>query len=170
MENKACCFSGHRKIESDKIDILCQRLENTVRKLIADGYMDFYTGGAVGFDTLAAQAVLTLEEEYPDIRLHVIKPCENQTRGWSDENREKHDKINEKAFEVKCLSQGYYDGCMQVRNRFLVDNCNLLVAYLTKSDGGSAYTVRYAEKSGKTVINLAEVDEEPQLSFFHTSN
>ena len=46
---------------------------------------------------------------------------------------------------------------MHVRNRALVDASNVCIAYMTDaSRGGTAYTVRYAEKKGIPVYNLAE--------------
>jgi hypothetical protein len=34
---------------------------------------------------------------------------------------------------------------MMVRNRFMVDNSNLCIAYLRKNIGGTAYTVHYSQ-------------------------
>lgn len=42
------------------------------------------------------------------------------------------------------------------RNRYLVDNSSICIAYLTKNKGGTAYTVDYAKKLGVTVINIAD--------------
>lgn len=42
------------------------------------------------------------------------------------------------------------------RNRHLVDNSSVCVAYLTANSGGTAYTVNYAESKGLKIINLAE--------------
>ena len=52
-------------------------------------------------------------------------------------------------------SQEYTKGCMHKRNRHLVDHSSVCVCYLTKKDGGTAYTVDYAERQGLEVINLA---------------
>ncbi len=52
-------------------------------------------------------------------------------------------------------SQEYTKGCMFKRNRHLVDNSSVCICYLTKNNGGTAYTVDYAEKQGLEVINLA---------------
>lgn len=41
------------------------------------------------------------------------------------------------------------------KNRHLVDNSSVCVAYLTRSGGGTAYTVEYAKKHGLKVINIA---------------
>ena len=60
------------------------------------------------------------------------------------------------ADEVRVLAPRYYDGCMQARNRYMVDRASVCIAYLTETRGGTAGTVRYAEKQGISVINLAD--------------
>ena len=42
------------------------------------------------------------------------------------------------------------------KNRHLVDNSSVCVAYLTQSGGGTAYTVEYANKHGLKIINIAK--------------
>lgn len=42
------------------------------------------------------------------------------------------------------------------RNRHLVDNSSICIAYLTEETGGTAYTVKYANQKGVRVINIAE--------------
>ena len=40
------------------------------------------------------------------------------------------------------------------RDRYLVDNSDLLVCFLRKNRGGTFYTVNYARKKGKKIIEL----------------
>ena len=56
MKDKTCCFTGHRKLPTEKLNKITDELEKTVIGLIADGYRFFGTGGALGFDTVAAQS------------------------------------------------------------------------------------------------------------------
>ena len=44
---------------------------------------------------------------------------------------------------------------MLKRDRYMVDNSDIVVAYLTKSSGGTYYTVKYANEKGVKVVNLA---------------
>ena len=48
-------------------------------------------------------------------------------------------------------------GAITARNRWLVDNCDLLVAYVKNRFSGAGQTLRYAEKTGTRVLNLAEM-------------
>ncbi len=68
MRSKTVCFTGHRELPADDLPEISKRLEDTLATLIEQGYRYFGAGGALGFDTLAAQAVLRLRERYPQIR------------------------------------------------------------------------------------------------------
>ena len=69
MREKTCCFTGHRKLPSIwgrwK---LAAKLEKAIVEQINNGIRFFGAGGALGFDTLAAQTVLKLKKKYPDIK------------------------------------------------------------------------------------------------------
>lgn len=67
---------------------IAERLEQTVIELTERGIKNFCAGGAVGFDSLAANTVLKLREEYPHIKLTLILPCLSQTRGWAESDIE----------------------------------------------------------------------------------
>ena len=145
MLEKACCFTGHRRIPEDQSSALCAALRRTISTLVTiDGITTFYAGGAKGFDTLAAMAVLAERESFPEIRLVIVLPYAYHDDRWGA------------AAEVICLAERYYTGCMFVRNRYLVDHSSLCVSYQTKQTGGTAYTVKYALKKGVKVINLAD--------------
>ena len=154
MKNKSACFTGHRDLDPVKVPSIKEKLREIITKYIEEGYTDFYNGGAIGFDMLSAEAVLELKNFYPHIKLHIIQPCADQTKLWRGDSIARYEKIISLADEVKCLSPVYYNGCMQVRNRYMVDNSELLIAYLKSISGGSGYTVRYAEGQGKSVINI----------------
>ena len=118
--------------------------------------MYFGAGGALGFDTLAAQAVLKLKERYPDIKLILVLPCKTQTSGWRQTDIDEYERIKAAADKVVYTSEVYYRGCMHKRNRHLVDNSSLCICYLTEDRGGTYYTVNYAKENGLQIINLAE--------------
>ena len=124
---------------------------------IEQGYRYFGCGGALGFDTLAAQTVLRLREIYPEIRLILVLPCRDQTRGWKQADVAEYERIMKAADKVTYTSEQYYSGCMHKRNRHLVDNSSLCICYLTEQSGGTAYTVNYARSQGLSIINVAEL-------------
>lgn len=156
MRETTCCFTGHRALPMEEREQITHRLEQTLTSLIQTGTQRFMAGGALGFDTLAAQTVLKLREEHPHIKLILILPCLSQTRNWREKDIKIYETIKAAADEVVYTSEEYTRGCMHKRNRHLVDHSGVCVCYLTQSKGGTAYTVNYAKKQGLEVINLAE--------------
>lgn len=150
-----CCFTGHRKIPPEEKSEISRRLKNTLLRLIEEGYMYFGAGGALGFDTLAAQCVLSLRKRYPHIKLILVLPCTAQTKGWSKDDIAVYEEIKSQADKVVYTSHDYFQGCMFRRNRHLVNGSSVCIAYLTQEKGGTAYTVNYAQQNNVQVINLA---------------
>ena len=153
---QTCCFTGHRVIPSGEKETIRHLLETAIEKAIQDGYRFFGAGGALGFDTLAAQTVLTLKQQYPHIRLILVLPCVDQTTGWKQDDIDEYERIRALADKVVYTSREYTSGCMHKRNRHLVDNSSLCICYLTKLSGGTAYTIRYEERKKISVFNLAD--------------
>lgn len=148
------CFTGHREIDAAEAKYVPSLLKDIIRELISRGATRFLAGGAMGFDTIAALCVLELKSEFPQIKLELILPCKNQSARWNDRHRLVYDMILERADRVEFLHESYTPACMHDRNRRLVDNADLVVAYLVHSGGGTAYTVAYALQSGKELVNV----------------
>ena len=64
MEERTCCFTGHREIPQSHLPALQKKLEETIRELVSQGFTRFEAGGALGFDTLAENIVLRIKEEF----------------------------------------------------------------------------------------------------------
>ena len=160
MRNETCCFTGHRQIPSGEREKIIERLNKTITKLYRRGVRYYGTGGALGFDTLAAQTVIRLRESCPGMKLILVLPCLTQTRGWRSEDVTEYEHIKAQANKVVYTAQQYTRGCMHKRNRHLVNYSGVCVCYLTKGSGGTAYTVRYAKTEGLEIINIAQ-NEEP---------
>lgn len=156
IKEKTACFTGHRKIPFLQKHKIEKRTEQIVIEAIKQGYHFFGAGGALGFDTLAAQTVLRLKKTYPQIKLILVLPCISQTRGWRPEDVEEYERIKAVADKVVYTSQEYTRDCMFKRNRHLVDNSSLCIAYLMEKTGGTAYTVDYAQSKGLIIENVAK--------------
>lgn len=150
-----CCFTGHRQLPISRLWELAELMDRALSSVVHQGVTEFRTGGALGFDTLAALKVLDLRERYPDIRLSVYVPCGDQDAKWSERDRAIYRGILKRADETVLLRESYTHGCMLERNRAMVDGSDVCIAFVTKDTGGSAYTVRYAQNKGIRVLNLA---------------
>ena len=150
-EKLKCAFTGHRNLNSFDFDY--ERLRQTVYMLLDRGFSVFYCGMALGFDMLAAECLLEFRSQYK-FKLAAVIPCVGQADRFSRYERERYKKILAACDDFIILSDEYYSGCMQVRDRYMVDNCDVVVAFLRKKSGGTYYTVGYAKKHGKEIIEL----------------
>lgn len=155
MKEKTCCFTGHRDILKNERVIIRKRIENVVIGLIKKGIIYYGAGGARGFDTMAAEVILELRKLYPQIKLILVLPCREQTRGWSEQDKALYEMIKQSADKYVYISEKYWNGCMQKRNRHLVDNSSCCVCYLTKRYGGTFYTYNYAANKGLKIYNVS---------------
>lgn len=159
--NRCCAFTGHRPAKFpwkyDEKDPRCVELKavlaHQIDKLAAAGVTDFFTGMALGVDTWAAMAVLDLRERNPAIKLHCVLPCEGQEATWKLTAQVRYKYILSEADSVEYVKRLYDGKCMLERNQRLVDYAGILLAvYNGEKRGGTAATVRYAQKAGREII------------------
>ncbi|MBQ8537816.1 MAG: DUF1273 family protein [Clostridia bacterium] len=157
MCNQTCCFTGHRFLPKEQLEGILRRLSDTVDGLIAQGVTRFISGGALGFDQLAARVILHKRDiEKQPIRLIIAQPCRDQAAHWTVKERAGYENILAQADEVVCLSEHYFNGCMHIRNRYMVEHADHVIACMARLHGGTAQTVSYAVKKGLTVVNIWE--------------
>ena len=151
---RGCSFTGHRRIEYRHEDSIGALVARAVAYAYSEGCRDFYLGGALGFDTVAAQQVLLFRMSHTDVTLNLVLPCRNQTEQWTERQCEMYDYLLAQADTVEYISEEYTRYCMSARNRRLVELCDMLIAYVGRDRSGSSQTKRMAESAGKTVYNL----------------
>ena len=77
--------------------MITNKLECTITALYQTGVRYYGAGGALGFDTLAAQAVLRLRESCHGMKLILVLPCLTQTKGWRPEDVVEYKRIKAQA-------------------------------------------------------------------------
>ena len=152
----AACFTGHRVISKELLYTMPHMLNSCIRKQINDGFADFITGGALGFDTYAAQEIIKLRAEFPQIRLILALPCPEQADKWNKSQIALYKKIIVNADVVYYVSEKYDSGCMMRRNKFMVDNSQRCIFYIERNSGGTYKTVEYAMEQNKKLYNIME--------------
>ena len=141
---KTCVFTGHRELSSD---FSKRKLKEEIKKLLTLGVDTFLCGMAIGFDLLAAETVLSLKRKHPQIKLVACIPCIGQEKYFSKTDQKRYVVAVKKADEKVILSNSYYRGCMQVRDKYMAERGDVMIAYCTKKEGGAAYTVRCFQKA-----------------------
>ena len=154
-DEKICCFTGHRSFSDDPRE-LASILNVLLDNMITQGYTIFRAGGALGFDMLASELVLQKKENGRNIRLELCLPCPEQAARWNAASKARYARILREADRVEYIADRYSPSCMHARNRRLVEESALCIAYCKRESGGTAYTCRYAKEKGLRVINLAE--------------
>nr|MBR6777949.1 DUF1273 family protein [Clostridia bacterium] len=140
---KVCVFTGHRDLQSD---FSKKKLKEAVKEVIDMGADTFLCGMAMGFDLIAAETVLSLKRKFPHIKLVACIPCVGQEKYFSNTDKRRYVAAVEKADKRVVLSDSYYRGCMQARDRYMADRGDILITYCKKQEGGTAYTVHYFQK------------------------
>ena len=151
---KICCFTGHRDIGSKYAHKLYALLKESITLLANEGFTEFRSGGAQGFDTLAALAVLEVKATMPHIKLELILPCLDQDKFWSKDAKLFYEYTKKRADAVYYVRRSYYNGIMHERDRRLVDGSDMCISFLAKTDGGTAYTCNYAKRKKVPILNL----------------
>ena len=155
-------FTGHQPealpFGSNELAPACVQLKALLLSEIMDcaaGGCDTYlAGGARGGDIFFAEQVLIAKAtEYPGIRLITVVPHEGQANSWTEAWRDRYFRTLELSDDVITLSDRYTRDCYHVRNRYLVDHADKLLAlYSGGATGGTAYTVKYARQKSKEII------------------
>jgi uncharacterized phage-like protein YoqJ len=147
-------FTGHRpnklggySIPNDISTHVCRVIEHTLRELRPKRII---SGMALGVDQWAANIAYA-----NGIPFVAAVPFEGQELAWPEPSQRDYRKLLEKATEVVLVSRGGYSPYkMQVRNEWMVDHCDKLIAVWDGSPGGTANCVRYAQAKNKDIIRI----------------
>lgn len=142
-------ITGHRpgklygySFSDPQYTILKEKFKSILKKYDAT---TAYTGMALGTDTVFANAVLDLKKEGLNIRLVSVLPCANQDKKWSQKDQKRYQEILQAADEVVQLSEEEYcPELMRIRNRWLVDHADMLIAVWDGSNSGTSNCIQYA--------------------------
>ena len=155
-KNNTCCFSGHRVLSQKKIERIVKRLHKEIDQLIKNGVTTYISGGATGFDTICASLIISKKQQGADIRLIFALPCRNQDEKWTDRQKQLYNSLLTEADEIVYVSEEYTPDCMKERNFYMVDNSAYCICALIKDISGTGQCVRYAQKQGLQIINVAK--------------
>ena len=154
MDMITCAFTGHRNVKDSHKTLLPNLLERAIGYAYEKGCRRFITGGALGFDTAAAREVLRFRISHPDVSLILFLPCLDQDAGWNLRQRDSYEYILHSADEIRYVSESYDKSCMKRRNRAMAEECDIMIAYVSRDYSGAAQTVRMATSLGKETYNL----------------
>lgn len=147
-------ITGHRPDKLDNDYTYQSELSKKIIKVLQEQIellkpTEMISGMALGIDTI--WAVLAIKNKIP---LHASIPCEEHSGKWPKPSQDLYRKLlRYSKCEAVLVSEGYYTpGCMQKRNEYMVDRCDMLIAVWDGTPGGTANCVRYAEKVDKVIL------------------
>ena len=157
-KEKTCFFTGHRRIPESKEEIIRARLAENIENLIVTyDVCNFIAGGAIGFDTIAAEEVISLRGKYPHIRLILYLPCHEQEKLWTNAQKYRYRLMLSRADDYIYVNDGdYTDTCMMERNHRMIEDSSFCIAFCVLSASGSGSTLRSARCAGVTARNIAD--------------
>lgn len=151
MTEKTCCLTGHREISEDKKEYVIAELEKEIRAAVADGYTRFISGFAEGVDLIFAALVIELKAQGHPLVLEAALPY----RGRLNSDNQDFQKILSLCDRIKVLSEKSSRSCYHIRNRYMVNESSRVIAvYDGRDDGGTAYTISYANTQSRTVKEI----------------
>ena len=130
-----------------------ESLKTIILNLYKNGINWFIVGGAIGFDTWAAEIIIDLKQKYSDIVLEVAIPCRTQDSLWSKKAKQRYQNILDNAQKLTIISHEYTPFCMQQRNEYMLKKSSIVVAgYIDGVKGGTYNTIKKAISLNKKII------------------
>lgn len=146
---KAVCFTGHRleKLPSGSMRrVVLSMLYQEIQAAVEHGADTFYTGMASGVDMYAADYVLQQREQYPNLRLICVKPFAGCGRALRGDERYHFNSLLANADAIVELSDHYHNICYRLRNQYMIDHSDQLIAVVGEMRSGTGQTIRMAER------------------------
>jgi uncharacterized phage-like protein YoqJ len=147
-------FTGHRpdklggyKLPNPTYIKVCQEIESTLKELKPEKVI---SGMALGVDQWAAFIAHKLK-----IPFIAAVPFINQESKWPTASQETYQKLIKLAEETVIVCEGAYSAAkMQIRNEWMVDHCDQLIAVWDGTPGGTGNCVTYAKSKNKSIIYI----------------
>lgn len=148
MLENSCCVTGHGDIPEDQKEYVAAALKKEILAAVADGYTRFISGFAGGADLIFAALVIELKGQGRPLILEAAIPYADRLK-HKDTSLQKMLSLCD---TVTVLREEFSRDCYFIRNRYLVDQSSRVIAvYDGRVDGGTSYTLRYADARGKTL-------------------
>ena len=97
---------------------------------------------------------MELRQEDSRITLTVMLPHTDVSKGWKREDVARRERLLAQADEVIYTSFRKEAGCVQQRNRWMVDSSSVCLCYFTRRVGGVWYTVLLSIRRGLSIVKL----------------
>lgn len=145
---------GHRDFYAHR------RLDDTLYPLLKDllrtkPFVEIYIGRDGEFDRYAASVVKRVQDAMGKER------CElNFVLPYKKKDIEYYEDYYDEIMIPESIGKAHYKNAITLRNRWMVDQADLVIVNVERHSGGAYTAMRYAAKQNKQIINLYELEEE----------
>ena len=136
-------FVGHRDTPQNVYPLLCETLRTLIQ---TDAATAFYVGDRGEFDRMVLRVLAELKKVYPHIDYQIVLAYMPRRK---DESISVHPSVF--PAEVAVAPARF---AIDRRNRWMIENSDVVVTYVRRSYGGAARFQEVALRKGKRVIAL----------------
>ena len=147
-------FCGHSTFS--RTPEIEEQLLSILESQVGDEPADLFLGGYGSFDSFARECCRKYQTEHPHAKLVLITPymtIEHQKNHLAYE-KDYYDAIVYPEIEDKPLKFA-----ISYRNKWMVEQADLVIAYVNHNSGGAWQTYQHAKRKKKTIINLGNLDK-----------
>lgn len=145
--NKASCGFGHRNV----FENISDKLDQTIESAVQQGCEIFYTGAMGDFDSLFSSAVRRAKKTFPYIKLICVKPYFTND---INTNRDYYAAFYDDVVIPDVLAGVHYKAAIKARNRWMIDNSDIVIVHTIRNYGGAYDALKYAERKSKCIIKI----------------
>ncbi|MGG1675187.1 DUF1273 domain-containing protein [Neobacillus sp. NRS-1170] len=180
--SKVIAISGYKPFElgvfkndHPSVFYIKAAIKKALMPMAEDGLEWVLISGQLGVELWAAEVVLELQSEFPELKLAVITPFLDQQASWNETNKEWYESILAQADFIDSVTKKGYEKPWQFRlkNQFFIEKSDgLLLLYDNEKEGSPKYLYELAQQYQKnhlysitliTFYDLQIIVEEEQL-------
>jgi hypothetical protein len=148
MEAFTVSLFGHRIVDDRKAE---GWLASIIKELICSHcYVAFLVGRNGEFDELAARIIKMVSREVGCENNHIILVLP-----YAVKDIEFYESYYDSIVIPEDVERAHPKAKITLRNRWMIDHSDLVVAYIEHSDGGAYTAIKYAETKNKEIIRLS---------------
>ena len=144
-------FFGHRDFIAN--DEHREKIISILHDFVGDSAVEFYLGGYGHFDDFAYRCCTSFAKNHENTSLVFVTPyiTEEYQRNYLTEVTNKYHSIIYP--DIENVPKRF---AITYRNRYMVEKADLIICYVKREYGGAFQAIKYAERKGKRIINIAE--------------
>lgn len=145
-------FFGHRIIDNPLVAE--KALDELIQKLLREKeYVVFLVGRDGDFDQLVSSSVRCCKQKIRADNSSLVWVMPYTTTEFRD-NEGYYQTYYDEIEVCESSANVHYKAAFQNRNRTMIDRSDYIIFYVQRRKGGAYQTMQYANKQGKSILNL----------------